>query len=217
MEQLPLDLGTLAAPPETVLSRCNEAAYAMVEAHPRWPHPIAIVTGPEGSGKSHLARAFAEATRGRLVEGRALRSGAVLALAEAVVVVDDADRADERALFHLINAVRGSGTSALLTMGSRANVALSDLASRLRAVPEVALDPPDDALLRRVIMERFQQRQLPAEPAVVALMMGRMERTLHDAVRLVDEIDRLGLAERRGPTRPLAARVLKSDPGSRCA
>lgn len=217
MVQLALDLGLVEEPPRTVVSRANEAAYALCQAHPDWPHPIALVSGGPGTGKSHLLQAFADRTGATIVGGAMLHAHDPLTLAQGAVAVDDVDRAEERAIFHLINAVRASGTSALFTARQRPLVTLPDLHSRFQAMMEVRLDAPDDALLKRVMMERFIQRQLPAEPKVIAHLMGRMERTLHDAVALVDEMDRLGLAEGKGPTRPLATKVLAADALRRCA
>ncbi|MCF3934502.1 hypothetical protein L1787_13920 [Acuticoccus sp. M5D2P5] len=209
MEQLALDLGIPAAPPETVISRSNEDAYRILDDWPRWPHPIVMVRGPRGSGKTHLAHAFADLSGGLVVPGPALTGENAVAIATGPVAVDDIENVDEQALFHLINAVRAANSTLLLTGTTRANIRLADLASRLRAVPEVALDAPDDALLRRVLLDAFIARQLPADPAVVTFLMARMERTLHAACQVVEEMDKTGLAERRPPTRPLAARVLR--------
>lgn len=213
-KQLALDLGTPVAPPATVVSRSNEDAYRLLSEWPRWPHPIMLVTGPAGAGKSHLAARFGEAVGSPVHTGSRLSADGVLDLVAAPMVVDDADAADDRVLFHLINAVRNAGTTLLLTATSRRVGGLADLDSRLRAVPEVAMDPPDDALLRQVIIEGFQARQLPAEPAVVNFLMSRIERTLHDAVHWVNMLDKEGLAQKRGPTRPLASRLLKAEGGS---
>lgn len=208
MEQLALDLGMPVVPPETVVSRCNEAAFGVAGNWPRWPHPVQLVRGPQGSGKSHLARAFAARSGATLVRGEDLLAGDAVALAAFPVAVDDADRADERALFHLLNAVRANATTLLLTATRRPVPALADLASRLNAVPEVVIGAPDDALLKRVMSDAFASRQLPPDPAVIAFLLARMERTLHHALEAVARIDHAGLAARRGPTRPLAARVL---------
>ncbi len=214
-EQLALELGTLVAPPETVISRCNEDAYALVAQWPRWPHPVVLVTGESGSGKSHLAACFAERAGVAVVGGAALSGEMAVAIAADTVVVDDADTADDTALFHLINAVRTAGSTMLLTATTRRRGGLADLDSRLRAVPEIALGAPDDALLRRVMFDAFARRQLAVDAAVVDFLTARMERTLHEAVEWAARLDREGLARRRGPTRPLASRLLEAKTGSR--
>src|SRR4051794_41957756 len=45
----------------------NAAALALIDTWPAWPHPTVMLTGPEGSGKSHLAAIWAEMAGGRLI------------------------------------------------------------------------------------------------------------------------------------------------------
>ncbi|MEM7695028.1 MAG: hypothetical protein AAF318_11295 [Pseudomonadota bacterium] len=211
MEQLALALELPVSPPNTVLSRSNGAAYKMLAGWPDWPHPVALVTGPEGAGRSHLARVFAEGSGGVLRDGASVGLEDALTLpADGVLVVDDADRASDRMVFHLINAVRANSGTMLLTARRRAVGGLADLASRLRAVPEVALEAPDDGLMRAVMAEAFARRQLIVDEAVVTFLLHRMERTLHAALSWVEALDRQGLVERRGATVPLAARLMRA-------
>ncbi len=41
-----------------LVSRSNAAAVEMVDAWPSWSHPAALVAGPKGAGKSHLAHVW---------------------------------------------------------------------------------------------------------------------------------------------------------------
>ena len=56
-KQLPLELPVEARleAEDFLVSPSNEAAYALIERWPDWPHRIVRLVGPEGSGKSHLA------------------------------------------------------------------------------------------------------------------------------------------------------------------
>ena len=94
-------------------------------------------------------------------------------------------------------------------------MSIADLRSRLRASPAVELKPPDDALLRAVLVKHFTDRQIAVDEAVVSYLVSRMERSFEAARRLVAEIDRRALAEKADVTRSFVARVVGewSEPG----
>ena len=54
---------------------------------------------------------------------------------------------------------------------------MADLASRLRALPVVALTAPDDALLRAVLVKLFADRQLAVDESLVTFLTTRIERS----------------------------------------
>ncbi len=85
---------------------------------------------------------------------------------------------------------------------------LRDLATRLFAVPSIAILPPDDTLLRGVLIKHFADRQIAVDEQVVAYLIARMPRSLESARSLVERIDRQALEERAEVTRPFVARVL---------
>ncbi|MEO0496373.1 MAG: DnaA/Hda family protein, partial [Pseudomonadota bacterium] len=129
--------------------------------------------------------------------------------------LEDVDRVaiDETVLFHLINAVRQSGRTLLLTsrQGVRGlHFTLPDLASRLRAAAIVTISAPDDDLLEGVLRKLMSDRQLTVDEATIQYLVVRMERSLAAAGRLAAELDKLALVEKRAITRPLAARVLET-------
>ena len=192
----------------------NEAALAMIERWPDWPDRALALVGPEGAGKSHLAAIWAETAGARRVSARALgETNLIGALATGALVIEDAPaRLDERALFHLLNLIREEEAYLLITARvapARWSVALPDLASRLRAVPTVALSAPDDALLRAVLVKLFADRQLGVDSSLVSYLTTRIERSFAAARAAVETLDREALRMQRPVTRALAAELLR--------
>lgn len=132
------------------------------------------------------------------------------------LAIEDVDRiagdwAAEELLFHLFNAAVAAGTPFLVTSRTppaRLPFALPDLSSRLAAMHMVSLSPPDDALLRAVLIKLFAERQIAPPPGLIRWLLPRMERSFAAARALVAEIDRIALAEGRPVGRAVAARAL---------
>lgn len=213
--QLPLELplAERRGREDWIVSAANAEATALVERWPDWPSDVVLLVGPEGSGKSHLARVFAEASGAIVIAASDLtsRDPTALAAAGAVVVEDLGPDVAEAALFHLLNAVRQAKARLLLTAATPPvawGLTLADLVSRLRAVPPVALAEPDDALLEALLAKLFADRQTLVEPAVIAFVARRMERSFAAARDLVAALDREALAAKSPVTRGVAARVL---------
>ena len=192
----------------------NAQALALVEAWPQWPHRSVMLTGPEGSGKSHLAAIWAQAAGARLIAARALEPASVpRALATGALVVEDiaAGAFDERALFHLVNLAREEAAFLLLTaQETPAAFALRDLASRLKALPVVALAPPDDVLLRAVLVKLFADRQLAVDESLIGYVATHIERSFAAARACVVRLDQEAMRQKRPLTRALAAEILRA-------
>jgi chromosomal replication initiation ATPase DnaA len=192
---------------------CNEAALKLIESWPDWPARAVALIGHEGSGKSHLASIWAKTAGARVISGHALtQSGIPVALATGVLVVEEAPSADERALFHLLNLAREEGAFLLLTARVAPSIwptAIADLASRLRALPVIVLQPPDDAMLRGVIIKLAADRQLSLDESAVSYLLTRIERSFAAARAAVIALDNEALRQRRAPTRALAAEMFR--------
>jgi chromosomal replication initiation ATPase DnaA len=219
--QLALALGhqTSFAREDFLAGPSNSAALAMVERWPDWPDRVLVVVGPEGSGKSHLAAIWAEAAGARFLAARALaETNLPRALSTGALVIENvaADAIDERALFHLMNLAREQGAFILATAlaaPSGWSLQLPDLASRLRAAPVVELGPPDDALLRAVLVKLFADRQVVVDEGVIAYLIRRIDRSFAAAREAVERLDREALRLRRPVTRALASETLqRSEP-----
>ncbi len=193
----------------------NEKALELIERWPDWPHRTVVLTGPEGAGKTHLAAIWADAASARHMASRAVEVAAVpTALSTGALVIEDSGTGefDENALFHLLNLAGEQGAFVLLT-ARRAPVnwpiRLPDLASRLRALPVVELAPPDDALLRAVLVKQFADRQIELDDALIRYLTERIERSFAAARDTVAALDREALAQQRPVTRMLAGQVLR--------
>lgn len=193
----------------------NESALAMIESWPDWPGRVIALIGPGGSGKSHLASIWAAQSGARFLSARALpETHLPAALATGALVVEDIvdDGLDERALFHLLNLARQDEAWLLLTARTpptQWTIALADLASRLRAVPSLALTPPDDALLRAVIVKLFADRQLAVDESLIGYLVSRIERSFAAARAVVALLDQEALRRKRPVNRALAAELLR--------
>ena len=214
--QLPLDLGhgTAYSRDDLVVSRANAQAVALVDGWPDWPAPVTVLAGPAGSGKTHLAAVWSEASGALAISADAVGK-ALASLDGRCALVDDIDTGpiDEESLFHLINAVHGAGSHLLLTarrFPSAWGVRLPDLMSRLKAASIVEIHEPDDVLLAGVMTKLFADRQVAVEPHVVDYLVRRIERSLATAIRVVDRLDRAALEQKTRITRALASGVVNA-------
>ena len=173
------------------------------------------LVGPEGSGKSHLAAIWAETAGARVLAAKLLAQiDLPAALATGALVLEDLepDDLDERALFHLINLAREEGAYVLIT--ARTAVAgfpltIRDLGFAPARASGVALAPPDDALLRSLIVKLAADRQLAVDEALVNYLANRIERSFAAARAAVVRLDQEAMRQHRPVTRALAAEMFR--------
>ena len=194
----------------------NAAALSLIECWPDWPSRIMLLRGPEGAGKSHLAAIWARMSGARMLTSRALKRADVpMALATGALVLENiAEGAfDEAALFHLLNFAREDRAYLLIIARNSPaawQLALPDLASRLRAIPVAALEAPDAVLFRAVLIKLFADRQLTIEESLVSFLTNRIERSFAAARDAVSRLYREALRLQRPVTRALAAELFRA-------
>ena len=215
---LALDHAVSFAREDFLAGPSNAAALTLIDRWPDWPAPVMALIGPEGSGKSHLAAIWAETAGARVLAAKLLtQTDLPAAFATGALVVEDLEPAglDERALFHLLNLAREEGAYMLLTARSPLAgfpVSIRDLSSRLRALPSVALAPPNDVLLRSLIVKLAADRQLAVDDALVNYLANRIERSFAAAHAAVVRLDEEAMRQHRPVTRALAAELFRAPP-----
>jgi chromosomal replication initiation ATPase DnaA len=191
----------------------NAAAVALIDQWPRWPSHAAVVVGPRGSGKSHLAQVWRARSHASATTADALTVEAIPTLLQnRAVLLEDVDLATvpETALFHLLNFTRESGGHVLLTASNwdLSMLQLPDLATRLNTLPAGRIKDPDDALLRGVLVKLFADRQIAVDEALINYLVTRMPRSLDAARTLVDRIDKTAMEQGVEVTRSFASKIL---------
>lgn len=199
-----------------LISRSNKQAVKLIDAWPDWPFHCAVISGPQGAGKTHLAnvwrarsgaRVFAASRLERAVE-EAKQGGGSVAIEDF-----DSGPVNEHSAFHLLNLAREMGFDVLITARQQPGawtIALPDLRSRLRSAALVTIEEPDEALLGAVLVKLFADRQLQIDPEVIDYILKRTERSMAAIQQVVDILDRTALAKRRRVTRALAANLFTS-------
>jgi len=186
--QLVLDLAHRPAleAEDFLVSRSNQAAAGFIDRWPDWPQASAVVVAPARAGKTHLANVWRLKSAASRLEAGLLAESDVAWTGGALLVEDlHAGIGNERVLFHLLNLARERRMSMLLT--SRAppgelDVTLPDLRSRLRALPLVAISPPDETLLKAVQVERLKATD-PAELDAAFAELSPIQRSIIERQR----------------------------------
>jgi hypothetical protein len=188
---LPLDWPQSEGESRFIVSSANREAFDHFRKWSMWPVKATILTGPRRSGRTLLARTFAERVHGR--------------------VIDRVDRQDEEEVFHAWNDAQDSGLP-LIMIADEAPPAwspsLPDLRTRLAITPVTSINQPDDALFEALIQLLFADRGLHVPREALRFMTERLHREYWTAERAVEEVDRFAIAERARVTMPTIRRAL---------
>ncbi len=212
---LDLPLRTAMGRDDFLVTQANAAAVELIDQWPNWPSYGALLVGPAGSGKSHLAKVFQLRAEARMVFASDVSTELVPEfLQNGALIIEDLGQTpfDQVALFHALNFARQQNATILLTSRLRSSqipASLTDLTSRLNALPSVTILPPDDELLRAVLVKHFTDRQLMIDEPIITFLLQRMPRSLQTARELAHAIDRKALVERAQISKLLASRVLR--------
>lgn len=155
------------SPDKLVVAEANRDAAKLLTDWRSWPGGALALAGPPGSGKTHLALAWALEAKARQVSALAVAEDAAAIFSEANgrLLIDDADHARDEAMFWRVLDLARTRHGAVLIVGTTTPstwaVEIPDLRSRLASLPVAKLGEPDevlmDVVLRRICREQFIQ------------------------------------------------------------
>jgi chromosomal replication initiation ATPase DnaA len=203
------------SPDKLVVAEANRDAAKLLTDWRAWPGGALALSGPSGSGKSHLALAWAIETGARQVSARAASedAAAIFREADGRLVIDDADRErDEGMLWRVLDLARDRRGAVLIvgaTPPSAWSIQLPDLRSRLASLPVAKLGEPDEALmdvvLRRICREQFIQLSDDA----AKFLVRRLPRTFAAARQWAAALDQELVRGAKPVTTAIAKRALE--------
>ena len=188
---LPLDWPAGDSEQDYLVSEANRPLIRHFHHWALWPVMATILTGPRKSGRSLLGRIVAGKTGGELI--------------------DNAEDADEEAVFHAWNRAQERRRPLILIANAPPPawaVRLPDLRSRLGATPVARIEEPDDMLVGQLIEKLCHVRGLAAPPELIRYLVPRIERSYFGVHRAIDALDELAYAQRQRLTVPLARKAL---------
>ncbi|MEM7271222.1 MAG: chromosomal replication initiator DnaA [Pseudomonadota bacterium] len=194
-----------------LVSEANLTALTLVESGD-WPGGQLALIGPAGAGKTHLGHVWMELSGAEKIAATDLATGDAPDLVRlGAIILEDADKGvDEAALFHLMNLARAEGARLLLTGAtgpSSWRIDTPDLRSRLSALTVARIEPPDEALLRSLLLKHFADRHLIVGERSVNFIMRHVERSAEGVAEIAERLDREALKAARGITIPFVKQV----------
>jgi len=185
MPQLPLQFQSVTdySPAAWVPLACQQAAVAALRALPTLGQWGAVVVGPAGSGKTHLAALWLSWQNH-----------------PAAVAIDDVhalDAAGQEALFHQFNTAQAAHTPLLITSAQPLAVLpiLPDLKTRLLTLPQVEIFTPTEADWQVLLTKWAADLQLDVAPQVLAYLVNHAPRHPAQLRALLHAADLRALAQ----------------------
>ena len=187
---------------ELVYGSCNADAVAWLERFPDWPICFIHLWGPRFSGKTTLAKIYAEKLSGHLIHSNERDLETIPE--DVPLIIDHADGAHEETLFHLYN--RAAFSKNPFVIFSEKPITLwechtADMSSRLQTFYEIELKEPDDLTFRLLLLKELGGMGVQFSQAILDLFLERGERSYAFIQAFIKHIEKDTLLKQKSITR----------------
>lgn len=222
MHQLPLGLKLAPAPSlDNFVIGDNQEVFNTVEqiANGKRPARILMLSGPPGSGKTHLLSCLELLPEtARLSDnnnGFHLPASATLFTADDIT---DWSGPGQHQLFNLINLLRDKDDSIIVASSRERPSRMQlreDLRTRLASGLALGLRPLNDEDKATTLRQHAQARGLRADDSVIHWLLTHQDRDIRSLIAYLDALDQYGLQTRRRLTLALVRefdRIQRAEP-----
>lgn len=200
-----------------ILSASNEQAFNTVFSPDIWHNNMCVLTGDNGTGKSHIAHIWAAENDAKIIHAGDLKEDYIASLfSHGAAVVEDIDqlpsKESEIALFHITNKCLQLRDSLLLTSSRPINqlkIGLSDLSSRLSLAVPARINPPDEELLDQIFWKLVADYQIEVPSNLSSFVLMRIERRVPAIKDALNYINKRAYGQKKPPMMAYAREYLQ--------
>ena len=215
MQQIAFPLGSSDAydSSEYIKSSSNSLVYKAISSWPtNWgvePYSkTLIIQGPKSSGKTFLAKKWAEQSGALFIKKIHALTENMLTDHQAFIIDGFDSTWDEEKVLHHFNTIHENGKYLLINSTRIPKIKLPDLASRIKSSNRIDIGMPDDELMQMLIFKLFSNYSIVISSEVINYLINSLPREFSKIITSVKDINEFALQHKRKITVPLVKQAL---------
>lgn len=147
--------------------------------------PSLLLRGPAQSGKTHILNIFAKKFQAEFLQIAEISDqnlSSFFSENKFYILENINEIADEKLLFHLVNAASESKAFLILSSQNKAQFELKDLSSRIKNIFALEIKNPSQEAIKMLLINAFSRKQLKVSKVVIDFIASHSERTFEAVV-----------------------------------